>query len=213
MDMTGINPSTFLLPIWRSDQDHLIWLQKRGVQSFREHKVLDLGCRSGHLCQEAIRLGARSATGIDMENEEQLTAKAEKEGWQFLRIDLDHLQWDKQIAGTKAFTLIFAFDIIEHLQAPYAFLTACHRLLTKGGKLALTTPNVSSWERYLKPKKWSGVRDSQHKTLFCRYSFSFLLKQAGFVIEEISAPLRSLSFLGRMQPNIGGQIYCMAERV
>jgi 2-polyprenyl-3-methyl-5-hydroxy-6-metoxy-1,4-benzoquinol methylase len=190
---------------WQSDLDHLSWIEFANLGSFANKRILDLGCGSGFLCQKLIDEGASKAVGIDIVKPDL----PESPSWQFLQQNLDDSGWHALIA--EKFDLIFAFDIVEHLDSPFRFLKSCHQVLSEGGHLILTTPNLMSWERYYKPMDWSGAKDPQHKTLFTKYSLDFLLKRVGFSLSNIRAPMRSLSFLGKLQPQIGGQIFCIAR--
>lgn len=189
-----------------SDRDHLQWLRDAGVSSFNRKKILDLGCGSGFVCQKAIAEGAELAIGIDLVKPHG----AEQSKWQFMTLDLDSGGWQKKLPYM--FDLILAFDIIEHLSSPYNFLKSCNELLSTNGQLVLTTPNVNSWERLIKPESWSGIIDPQHKTLFNKYSLKYLLKQTGFKTSFLKAPLRKLSFLGPLQPQVGGQLLVKADK-
>jgi len=192
------------------DLDHLGWLGEHQLTNWQGKSILDLGCRSGYLCQEAMVGGARAAVGVDVVTPADLELKDRK--WSFLQVDLDCHDWQKKVEiGGPNFDLILAFDILEHLQSPWHFLRACKGLLEPSGTIVLTTPNVNSWQRLLKPNGWSGATDDQHKTLFGTYSLGFLLKRMGFEVATMRAPLRSLSFLGPMQPQVGGQIFCVAR--
>jgi 2-polyprenyl-3-methyl-5-hydroxy-6-metoxy-1,4-benzoquinol methylase len=186
----------------RSDIDHLKWLKLTNLDSFSGLRILDLGCGSGYICHLAMQRGAKFAVGIDVIEPEQRSQTGES--WQYLNLDLNRENWHENFSDS--FDLVLAFDIIEHLDSPYCFLRSCRQLLSSQGKLVLTTPNVQSWERMLKPQGWSGAQDPQHKVLFNRYSLDFLLRKAGFGTVSQSAPLRALSFLGKLQPQIGGQI-------
>lgn len=196
---------------WQSDLDHINWLHNVGINSFSGHKILDLGCGSGYLCETAMREGASSAFGIDVSIPKNSKSSQEQYNWQFLNLNLDGANWEQQLPKADKFSLILAFDIIEHLSSPFGFLDACRKIISENGQIVLTTPNLISWERYAKPSNWSGVNDPQHKTLFSRYSLEFLLNRAGYSTVNTKAPMRILSFLGAMQPNLGGQILCVAR--
>ena len=45
----------------------------------------------------------------------------------------------------RQFNLVTALEIIEHLDSPRAFLRQVHALLSDGGMLMLSTPNVAHW--------------------------------------------------------------------
>ena len=190
----------------QSDIDHYNWLKILGINSFTNLNILDLGCGSGYLCQKAMSMGASQALGVDVVKPE--TDPSEML-WEFGQLNLNEPQWHEEL--TSKFDLLFAFDILEHLDSPSNFLVSCRKSLSSNGLLVVTTPNVNSWECTVNPNNWSGVQDPQHKTLFTKYSLAFLLKKSGFSDINLQAPIRKLSFLGALQPQIGGQILCTAK--
>ena len=189
-----------------SDLVHLDWLRSLQAPSWRGLNVLDLGCGSGFVCEEAIRNGAGLVCGLDFVKPEFFSSDSK---WKFVTQDLDAQDWPRSLPGS-SFDIILAFDILEHVASPYAFLKACASLMTPTSILVITTPNLGSWERVAKPDSWSGVTDEQHKVLFTRYSLNFLLSRVGISTVKMTAPMRSLAFLGPLQPHIGGQILCKA---
>lgn len=192
------------------DHDHLRWLAAYGLESCADQTILDVGCGSGFLCQEFMRRGAKKAVGVDL-----ATPDVPPKAWVFLRQDLEDRTWPERVkteSDQTGFDLITAFDILEHLSSPVAFLSACLTLLNPNGKVVITTPNTNSWERLLKPQGWSGAMDVQHRILFNRYSLEFLLRRVGFAPTVMKAPLRKLSFLGAMTPDIGAQIIAVAGK-
>jgi hypothetical protein len=92
-----------------------------------------------------------------------------------------------------------------------AFLVTCGKLLEPEGLLVLTTVNVDSWERLIRPGEWSGATDAQHKILFTKYSLAFLLARTGFSVNVMAAPIRKIEFLGALQPGFGGQLFCVCK--
>jgi 2-polyprenyl-3-methyl-5-hydroxy-6-metoxy-1,4-benzoquinol methylase len=190
-----------------SDQDHLHWLQKFGIKLGEGQSVLDVGCGSGYLCHIATTEGAKHVVGMDIVSPEGLAPDSK---WMFIKTDLNAGDWISQVNGKK-FNLIFAFDILEHLDSPYKFLSDLRSCAAQNANVVITTPNVMSWERFIRPNTWSGVQDHQHKTLFTRYSLEFLLWKSGFITTTMKAPVRSLGPLGYAIPQIGGQIICIAR--
>lgn len=192
-----------------SDSVHLQWLQNLGMNSFQGLRVLDLGCGSGYISHLAKTEGAVSSIGIDIEKPKD--GIFEGNTWQFVQSNLDTEDWLKALP-LKEFDAILAFDIIEHLRSPVAFLEQCRQLLSPGGSLYLTTPNIQSLERLLKPRSWSGAFDPQHRILFSRYSLDFLLGKTGLKTVQLRAPMRSLRWLPSWcQPHIGGQLLVQAK--
>ena len=197
-----------------SDIDHLRWMERHNwTQSIGNGKtVADLGCGSGHVCETFARAGAR-VIGLDLEP----LPSGNPKGWTFLTGNLDKNHWPQAVrdaAQGKSLDLLLAFDIIEHLRSPIEFLEACFHLLANGGRLVLTTPNVNSWERLLRPHTWSGSRDPQHLVLFTGYSLKFLLRKAGFENVQITAPMRAIEPLPCwLKPSIGAQLLASATRI
>lgn len=194
---------------WDSDLTHISWLDSLKLGGLAGSHILDIGCGSGYFCTDLVRKGAASATGIDLVKPAFINEKI----WTFLQINLDEQDWGYQVLNQQKqtnFDIIFAFDILEHLNSPYLFLIKCRSLLKPNGVLILTTPNTFSWERLLFPNKWSGAADPQHKHLFSVYSLEFLLRKTGFQNTQIKAPIRRLGAVGNFIPRIGGQILAKA---
>ena len=192
------------------DLDHVKWLTYEGLSEFLGKRCLDLGCGSGYLSEAQALSGSTLAVGIDVVPVRYPDAKpGEGRAPIFLQADLNNVSWmpagfqDGQMQG---FDLITAFDIIEHLNSPWMFLKACRSLLSPSGKLLVTTPNASSWEKWLNPANWSGELDPDHRIIFTPYTLKFLLRRAGFEVTHIGAPLRKLGSFGRWLGPIGGQI-------
>ena len=204
--MTGIQPRP-------SDHDHLKWLQEQNLGTFQGESLLDLGCGSGYLCERAVQDGAKKVVGIDVVPPSSLPVS----GWLYKDYDLNDPQWaDRALTSldekkSERFSRILAFDILEHLDAPPLFLRSCRTLLGPGGKLVITTPNSSSWERFVKPRGWSGCTDPQHKVLFHPYNLRFLLERCCFRIHYLRAPLRKLGPANRVVGLLGGQLLAVAE--
>jgi 2-polyprenyl-3-methyl-5-hydroxy-6-metoxy-1,4-benzoquinol methylase len=192
-----------------SDLDHLHWLNTKVNKNWKGCNVVDLGCGSGYLCEWLKAEGAAEVVGIDIEE----PALIGKPLWTFGKVDLEK-EWDsdlRSLLNGGSADYIFAFDIIEHLSSPWGFLSSCRKLLKPGGTLVLTTPNINSWERVLRPSNWSGARDPQHKILFAKYSLAFALEKGGYFVETLEAPLRSAKGLAPLLPDIGGQLFSVSK--
>ena len=195
-----------------SDHDHLLWIEEKIPSAFFGKRVLDVGCGSGFLCEYALKKGAKNSVGVDIVSPAGLENNAT---WKFLQVDLEQSAWEQTLkaeAHCDEFDLILALDILEHVSSPWNLLTAIRALMSSHAYLVLTTPNVNSWERVLKPNGWSGVIDPQHKTLFNKYSLNYILGKVGFDERFIEAPIRKFASLNRLLPDIGGQLVCIASR-
>ena len=184
---------------------YLEWLLDR-VEGGRRGRLLDIGCHHGGFVRLAREAGYR-ALGLDTD-EEALRA-ASVPGGVFTRGDAQALPF-----RTGTLDVVTMFDVLEHLPAPYIALRSIHRALRMDGMLAITTPNVNAFDRYLNPRSWSGVADPDHKYLFSMRGLDHLLNRAGFRVEERRTPFHALPpTLGAfVEPTgLGGQLWVVAR--
>jgi len=90
----------------------------------------------------------------------------------------------------ESFDLIVAGELIEHLIDQESFLRECYRLLRPGGRLVLTTPNLSfSINRLLIlfGREPMFVSAPYHLHFHTRSSLTRLVKEAGLEILRVSA--------------------------
>ena len=76
-----------ILMMHTTDIIHLDWLKKFNLDSFSGFRILDLGCRTGQLCEIAADNGANLAVGVDI-----IDTPAQGK-WQFVNINLDREDW------------------------------------------------------------------------------------------------------------------------
>jgi len=97
-------------------------------------RALDLGAGQGALSQ-ALKERGFEVTAADV-NAEQFRAV----GVEFAKLDLNKpLPFPDQ-----GFNLVLAAEILEHLEAPRAFVREIFRILKPGGLAVVTTPNITS---------------------------------------------------------------------
>lgn len=195
-----------------SDRDHLWWLERTKISlNLKVH--VDLGCGAGALGCALVQRGIETSVGVDVVDSGG--SKNSNGRFKFLNLDLNRSDWPsfigEAVGGAKA-NLVTAFDFLEHVDSPWTTLGSIAQILSPGGRLVLTTPNVMSWERVLRPTRWSGAQDPQHKILLQPYSLRFLLERAGFELELLRSPLRKLGPIGWNLP-IGGQMIAVARKV
>ena len=100
------------------------------VGSGKNKKALDAGCREGKQTRALERKGYK-VTSIDISKE-----------YEKCRIvDLNK----KLPFKDNSFDLIWCSEVIEHLKSPEFTVNEFRRVLRKGGKMVLTTPNSYCW--------------------------------------------------------------------
>lgn len=124
--------------------------------------------------------------------------------------DLQSLDLDR-LAG-RYDALVFG-DTLEHLPDPPALLRRLHGVLSDGGVLVTSIPNVANWAvrlgllfgrfRYTD----RGILDRTHLRFYTRRSAADMLAEAGFEVSECTAtvpvPFVSSAALSRMAHRVG----------
>ena len=80
--------------------------------------------------------------------------------------------------------VITMFDVIEHLDDARTALRNCHRALSPGGWLFLSTPDFGSLVARLLGRHWYYLDLEQHVSLFSAANLSTLLEQNGFAVVD-----------------------------
>lgn len=103
----------------------------------RDAAVLDVGSGTGAWLDRLARHGFSDLTGVD-KDVDQVTAASSH----FLQCDLDSMfDWP---VPERAYRLITAIELIEHLSNIGHFLDQVKKLLDPNGFLLITTPNILS---------------------------------------------------------------------
>jgi SAM-dependent methyltransferase len=113
---------------------------------------LDVGCAAGIL----NIMGFSNVIGIDIVGGSNVTVLASAEYLPF---------------RTEAFQLVFAGEVIEHLREPVRALKEWVRVLRKGGKMIISTPNG------LRVNVYSG--NPEHKRMFGPHDLCRTLRRMG----------------------------------
>lgn len=98
--------------------------------------AIDLGAGSGAL---AVRL---RALGWDMQAAD-INVPGYEANVPFVQVDLNQRNFAASL-GERAFGLVTAVEVLEHVESPINFLHNVRRLLKDDGMAILTTPNVDS---------------------------------------------------------------------
>ncbi len=165
--------------------------------------IIDLGCGSGILTA-FLPTNFRTYTGLDA-NEDAIdfannTYSNTKISFRLFQLD------DLRELDTETFSTVFFLETIEHITGQQGLdtLIQLHRLMEKGGRCIITTPNRRSlWPMIewlldflrLTPR----LKDEQHEKLYSRNELAAIAIAAGFSIHSMKtvnglAPW--LSFLG-----------------
>ncbi len=144
--------------------------------------VLDLGCTSAFGRQDWMHAQLKSMAGellgIDLDSD--AVAKVRAAGYDVLQGDAEDLHLDR------TFDVVFAGELIEHLERFPGFFDSVRRHLVPGGKLVLTTPNPFALSNFVYRFSRDVWVNSDHTCWFCEHTLPTMAERNGFVVDSIS---------------------------
>lgn len=117
------------------------------------------------ICQDGVK-HAREKLGLDVRCEDFLQAEIEE----------------------ASFDAICMYDCIEHLPRPDLFVQKIARLLRPGGKVFITTGDISALVPKIRGKSWRMIHPPTHIHYFSKDSLARLLHRSGLIPESVSYP-------------------------
>ena len=99
-------------------------------------RVLDAACGEGYGTALLAAAGARSATGVDVDERTVAHARSRYPAAEFETADIRDLPF-----GDASFDLVACFETIEHVPEPDGVLVELRRVLAHDGLLLVSTPN------------------------------------------------------------------------
>jgi len=162
------------------------------VEMIRKHVrptggVLDIGAHAGALLMRLQDAGFSDLYGTDLD-----PTRFNCPGAEFKRLELNA---DFAAEFDRKFNLITSTDVVEHLDSPRHFLLQARELLTDGGYLGVSLPNVAFWEGRckfaLKGELWGfGARnylEQRHISPLTFEMMDMLMREVGFEIAEATS--------------------------
>lgn len=164
-DLPFVNPNKEFYENSNIQSKRKIFHCAKQMKKHVEGKVLDLGCGSGVLTNYFTQnINPEYVLCVDFTDKYQKELK--QKGYNIMFFDLDDLPYN---IPDESFNTIISTDVVEHLLSPYGYLSECNRILKKGGKLILSTPDCHR-EVIIVP----------HLNYFSYKSLKMNLKRAGF---------------------------------
>ncbi len=160
------------------DRRYGILKRRRAVERFQPGgRVLDVGCATGLFLHE-MQLGGWEVQGVEPTAEAAAYAR-ERFG---LPVAVGRLR--EAALPAASFDAITFWDVLEHLQTPWADLQEAVRLLKPGGLLVVRIPNQESWEaRHFGPL-WLGWDLPRHLYFFPRPALLAALEELGLTLVD-----------------------------
>jgi 2-polyprenyl-3-methyl-5-hydroxy-6-metoxy-1,4-benzoquinol methylase len=154
----------------------------------RDKKVLELGSSTGYLTSAMTDHFGCSVTGVEVDADAALAARAR--GHEVLVLDLDKANLAQALAGRK-FDVVLCADVLEHLRSPEQTLRQLTSLLSEDGYLVCSIPHVGHGDIRLSlltgrlPYRPTGLLDHTHMQFFTRALLEELFESADFCIEKV----------------------------
>ena len=152
-----------------------------------DKSVLDLGCATGYLGEALAERGCH-VTGVEYVEE------AAEQARQLLdRVVVGDLNTLDLVAefGPGSFDVLVFGDVLEHLPDPARVLRGAVQLLTPGGSVVISIPNIThgSIRLAILQGRWqyteTGLLDRTHIRFFTRQSLLDLVTGAGLVAVDV----------------------------
>ncbi|HIH04910.1 TPA: class I SAM-dependent methyltransferase [Candidatus Woesearchaeota archaeon] len=153
----------------------------------RKGNLLDVGCATGFFLEVAKERGWK-VQGLELSRFAYGYAKR-KRNLPVINRTLEQANFRE---GT--FDAVTIFDVIEHLPDPKRTVAEIHRVLRKGGIVAITTPDIGSLVARLLGKKWEEVRRvREHIYFFSEETLRKMLESVGFEVLKVETAGRYFS--------------------
>jgi SAM-dependent methyltransferase len=149
-------------------------------------RMLEVGCGSGFLLEEAARRGYATVRGV--EPSAAAIARADPS----IRPRIVQGDMRDGLFGPAEFDLVCMFQVLDHLPDPGAVLDACRRALVEDGTLLCLHHNVRSLPARLLGER-SPIVDVEHCFLYCPSTMLLLLRKHGFEVVEMGVAVNTLS--------------------
>jgi 2-polyprenyl-3-methyl-5-hydroxy-6-metoxy-1,4-benzoquinol methylase len=153
----------------------------------RNGKLLDVGCGSGHALQRMAELGW-AVYGVDFDH--TAVSIAQKRG-----LNVSYGTLESKGYPSDYFDAITMSHVIEHIHDPLSLLNECRRILKRGGRLVIVTPNSNSWGHKKFRANWMHLDPPRHLHIFNKQSLSELAIKSGFQLISKSTTIRDANGL------------------
>jgi 2-polyprenyl-3-methyl-5-hydroxy-6-metoxy-1,4-benzoquinol methylase len=169
----------------------LQWDQRRFLAD-RPHPggvLVDVGCGTGYFAAAARDAGYR-VIGLDWSRPQLETARR-----RYGLTDLHAVTLAEYVERTTpgSTDVVTAFQVLEHVADPLAFLGQARALLAPGGALAVGVPHAHAWSIFRHPLD----APPNHLTRWSRRSLTRALDRAGFEVVTLSEQRSAYPFLLR----------------
>ena len=154
-------------------------------------KILDVGCGDGFHLKLLRDFGEKTWDLQGLDASEKAVEVAKKSG-----INVHFGTAEENNLPENFYDLAFLIQTVEHVEKPYAVLSAVCKLLKLNGKLVIVTDNTDSLDfRFFKKSYWGGYHFPRHWNLFNQKSLKKLAEKTGFEIAELTTQVSPVNWV------------------
>lgn len=196
-DEGGWSPAMALQRTWTAGRLDLI--QSALGRPVRGASLLEVGCGYGRFLSAARDRGY-TVSGVELSR--PAVEQARKQG---LDVHCGQLiEADLPDAGADGgYDVICAWDTLEHVPDPLAFLTEVRRLLAVDGVFAFSTPYFSSLPARLLGTRWWTLKPTEHIWHFTPRTHQIVAARAGLAVTKIVRNPLARANLTRLDSLVG----------
>lgn len=143
--------------------------------------VLELGCAYGFFGELMLNKN-KKYKGYDI-SEDAINYANQHFGNHFS--DENYLT-ASEVSGS--YSDVFMWDVIEHLPKPSEFIEKLATETKQGGRVYITTGDISAWLPQKQKEKWRMIHPPTHIHYFSKKSITYILQQNGFEVEKVTYP-------------------------
>lgn len=175
-----------------------------------DNLLIDIGCGRGDYLKRMKDLGWNV---LGIEPDPVSAALAKKRGIPVVNGTLEEARLPEGAADQ-----ITMQHVIEHLSDPTAAIHECFRLLRKGGRLVINTPNNESLGHRIFGTSWLHLDPPRHLFIFSPRSVAFLLQKSSFqnmsihTVSVSAAKIFDHSLIISKQSKIDGNMPVLPQR-
>jgi SAM-dependent methyltransferase len=137
----------------------------------RAPRLLEIGCGTGCFLDEAVKQGW-DADGIEVS--EYAAAQAVQRGLAVVCGPIEDID-----VPSEEYDCVALWDVIEHVRDPRQTIRTAAAALKRGGLLALSTGDITSWCARVSGRRWHLFNLPEHLYFFSPRSLELLLAAAG----------------------------------
>lgn len=193
----SFSPAMLWQRLWASGRLNLITaeLARWGGPAPQHARLLEVGAAYG-LFLDAARDRGFDVTGVELSEPAAKSARRE------LGLDVRHGELEA-INVEGGYDVICAWDTLEHVPDPVAFVRRVADLLGDGGVVAFSTPYFSSLPARLFKRRWWNLKPAEHIWHFTPETHRLVFAEAGLTISRFIRNPLALPNLTRTDSLVG----------